>query len=91
MSTPSKFVYHLNKFPDEQPETIMGDGDGSVNIRSLQGCLRWVDQQKEPVVWKAFPNEEHVEMLRNAEVIDYIKRIVFSAPSKFNRDLEFVY
>jgi lysophospholipase-3 len=30
-------------FPD-RPGLIMGNGDGTVNIRSLRGCLRWADE-----------------------------------------------
>jgi len=29
-------------FPDK-PGLIMGNGDGTVNLRSLRGCLRWAD------------------------------------------------
>ena len=61
------------------PSLVKGDGDGTVNIRSLkvgevlvqkpvtsdfQGCLRWSDKQKQPVTHKEFPGINHVDMLR---------------------------
>lgn len=34
--TAASFVYEKGEFPDHQPEIIYGDGDGTVNRRSLE-------------------------------------------------------
>ncbi len=49
--TTERLVYP--HFPASTPVAKKGDGDGTVNIRSLLGCTRWADQQKQ--VW-AVPN-----------------------------------
>jgi len=58
------------------PSLVKGDGDGTVNIRSLEGCLKWKGSQKHDVHHKVFKGINHVDMLRRAEstgsVIDII-------------------
>ncbi|CAC5396696.1 LYPLA3 [Mytilus coruscus] len=41
--TPGKLVYKGHMWPDIKPNVTMDGGDGTVNIRSLQGCLLWQD------------------------------------------------
>lgn len=43
MKTPGKFKWSKSSyFPDYQPDSIIyDDGDGTVNIRSLETCKRW--------------------------------------------------
>ena len=41
---------------------IQGNGDGTVNYRSLVGCTRWVDQQKQPVTHHEFPGLDHLQV-----------------------------
>ncbi|XP_002739024.1 lysosomal phospholipase A and acyltransferase-like [Saccoglossus kowalevskii] len=79
--TGEKFIYddsHI--FPDDQPIILTGDGDGTVNMKSLKACLLWKDQQKHPVLEKGFPGNEHVHMLQNNTVIDYIIKNVLMTP-----------
>ena len=52
--TPEKFVYGADEFPDTFPKTLFGDGDGTVNIRSLKACQSFVGKQKQKVVTKSF-------------------------------------
>uniref|UniRef100_A0A914RPN5 Glycosyltransferase family 92 protein n=1 Tax=Parascaris equorum TaxID=6256 RepID=A0A914RPN5_PAREQ len=40
--TPEKFEWPKGYFPDYQPTVIYGDGDGTVNYRSLDVCSRWI-------------------------------------------------
>jgi len=97
---------------------VFGNGDGTVNIRSLRGCLRWADgdprllkrkkgyskkvhrhidyQQmlksgdrthpkkkhdrksgsKPKVYHEEFPGVDHMQILKNAQVINYIRDTV---------------
>jgi len=61
------------------PSLIKGDGDGTVNIRSLQGCLKWRNEQSQPVHHKVFEKVNHLDMLRTEEptqnVADIIKNL----------------
>jgi len=58
------------------PTLLKGDGDGTVNIRSLQGCLRWEGKQEQKVTHKVFPNVNHLDMLRAEEPSSYIASIL---------------
>lgn len=57
---------------DGSPKLITGDGDGTVNLRSLQGCARWRDKQQKPVTTLEVPQAEHMRILNNDQVIQYI-------------------
>ena len=39
-----------------------GNGDGTVNYRSLIGCTRWADQQKQRVTHHEFPGVDHLQV-----------------------------
>ncbi|XP_007558685.1 lysosomal phospholipase A and acyltransferase, partial [Poecilia formosa] len=75
--TPEAFRYS-DKFPDMEPNVTYGDGDGTVNLRSAVQCKRWAGQQKQPVMLKELPGNEHVEMLANITTLEYIKSVLFS-------------
>ncbi|KAK6174414.1 hypothetical protein SNE40_017695 [Patella caerulea] len=76
--TPGAFKYDSGayKFPDSQPYVIPDDGDGTVNIRSLLGCLSWVTKQEQKVIHKIFPKAEHMEILNNKDIIAYLKSVL---------------
>uniref|UniRef100_A0A915K4A3 Group XV phospholipase A2 n=1 Tax=Romanomermis culicivorax TaxID=13658 RepID=A0A915K4A3_ROMCU len=82
LPTPEKFVYaKKSHFPDTQPDEVMGDGDGTVNVRSIEACQRWRQEQSQPVYIKEIEKWEHLEILQNREVIDYVKRVVLRKSS----------
>jgi len=88
--TTEKLVYPEGSFPpgsaswwSSGPTIIKGDGDGTVNLRSLEGCLRWKGQQKLPVHHKIFPELKHSDILKLEEPVDY----VVSEIEKLNLDL----
>ena len=58
--TPEKFLYQVDEFPDTFPKTESGDGDGTVNIRSLQTCHSFLGKQEQQVVIKSFSKVEHI-------------------------------
>ncbi len=78
MSTPRQFKYGKGDFPDTDPDIVNGNGDGTVNIQSLEACHRWKGQQKYSVTWKGFPGVEHVHTIKNTEIIHAVESVVFS-------------
>lgn len=76
VSTPGQFVYANDTWHDGYPETVPDNGDGTVNLRSLIGCLRFQKQQSQPVYHKVFEKAEHMKILNENSVIDEILRIL---------------
>lgn len=54
------------------PELVYGDGDGTVNSRSLKGCTAWRGLQKQPITTLDIPKGEHFEILSNPQIVSYI-------------------
>lgn len=79
LKTPAGFVYKKESdFPDAQPAVLYGDGDGTVNKRSLLGYQRWLGKQKQPIYFKEFSGVEHVATLKHPDVIAYILSLLNS-------------
>lgn len=57
---------------DEQPEVSDGDGDGTVNARSLSVCAGWVAEQAEPVSVRVLSRVTHRGMLMEPEVVQMV-------------------
>lgn len=74
--TPGKLVYSQKQWPDSQPSVIPDKGDGTVNIRSLLGCLKWKTEQKQAVYHQQFEGDSHMSILKDKNVIAYIKNVV---------------
>ncbi|XP_066594723.1 lysosomal phospholipase A and acyltransferase-like [Prorops nasuta] len=66
------------------PQLIFGNGDGTVNLRSLKGCLHWNGLQKQKVYSQAFPNIDHTGILMNVNVLNYIKTVLSVPKNKSN-------
>lgn len=75
ISTIERIEYHRAGFPDIQPEVVFGDGDGTVNLRSLRGCLQFRSGQTQPVYEKTLDNVEHMSILYDLAAIEYIKTL----------------
>lgn len=63
----------------------MGNGDGTVNMRSLLGCEMWKNspaQGKHAVHQHVFSGVEHYNILGNAEIIDYILKTLTGKGTK---------
>ncbi|KAG8041536.1 hypothetical protein G9C98_002829 [Cotesia typhae] len=73
VSTVEKLYYKPGVTLDSYPQLILGDGDGTVNLRSLEGCLYWKTKQKQRIYHQTFAGVDHMEILRNQHVLDYIK------------------
>ncbi|KAK7861832.1 hypothetical protein R5R35_000592 [Gryllus longicercus] len=76
VNTIERLVYKPGKFPDGYPNFIFGDGDGTVNKRSLEACMHWESQQKQRIYHQTFPNVDHMEILRNENVLEYITTLM---------------
>ena len=77
IKTPETFHWTEKQFPDHQPSTMYGPGDGTVNLRSLHACLKWKYHQKQQVFHKEFEGASHMTILYNKTVIAYIKSVVY--------------
>ncbi|GAB0093285.1 phospholipase A2 group XV [Sergentomyia squamirostris] len=72
ISTVEKLYYRKSKNLDGTPELINGDGDGTVNLRSLQASTQWRDLQKQKVYTMELPGVDHMAILSDSRVIKYI-------------------
>lgn len=79
-----RMLYKPGTWLDGYPTLVNGDGDGTVNIRSLEGCLHWTKQhwnlwssktKLKSVSQATFPNADHMGILRDPRVLDYIKKL----------------
>jgi len=79
VDTPGALVYtsHQDWF-DHAPSVIADNGDGTVNLRSLHGCLRWSGKQSAAVYHQEYKGAyaEHLQMLKNPDVMAYIAKVV---------------
>ncbi|XP_054164814.1 phospholipase A2 group XV-like [Oppia nitens] len=75
LDTMHKLVYNKGKFPDSQPHIVYGDGDGTVNLKSLEACKDWQNKQKQKVVYKAYSKSDHIIVMSDPRVISYIKEL----------------
>lgn len=75
VTTVEKTVYSSQaSFPDSPDVTasVYGDGDGTVNFASLAWCERWRPLQSQPVTMHAFANVDHMGVLQNPPVMDFV-------------------
>ncbi|KAJ9587279.1 hypothetical protein L9F63_019210, partial [Diploptera punctata] len=71
VNTVERIVYKGDNFPDGYPNFLYGDGDGTVNRRSLEGCLSWQGKQKEKIYHQTFPNLNHMKILHDEGDISF--------------------
>merc|ERR1712122_352519 len=67
----------------------MGDGDGTVNRRSMEACLRWgagAGQQKHPVHHKVFKGVNHAQMIKGDVPNSNVKHLVLSLNNQLNNN-----
>ena len=65
-----------HSYPDGKPIINYGDGDGTVNIKSLAACQAWQSQQKYSVNWKMYSNIEHFKFPRNKNILDTLTELI---------------
>ncbi|KXJ25297.1 Group XV phospholipase A2 [Exaiptasia diaphana] len=74
--TPESFTFGEGEFPDTFPKYNLGDGDGTVNIRSLRGCKEYIGKQVPPISVKEYPGAEHLDIIGDKRVVDDITKIL---------------
>lgn len=72
VSTIEQLDYVLGGFPNTKPKMKLGNGDGTVNLMSLQACTKWSRLQKQPLHYKNFTAVDHMTILSDTRVMDYI-------------------
>ena len=72
--TAERLVYDsMSMIRGSEPRLETGDGDGTVNLRSLEACRRWMDvQQRHPVNVTYYPGVEHKALLHHHDLISDI-------------------
>lgn len=74
--TADTLIYGVDKFPDAQPMLRNGNGDGTVNERSLKACQMWKESSLSsgyPVIVHSFQNVTHNGMVRDSQVLSYLR------------------
>lgn len=71
-----RLYYKPGTWLDGKPTLINGDGDGTVNRRSLEGCMRWEKKQKQKVYNRPLPKVDHMQILSDKNVLSYIQSLV---------------
>uniref|UniRef100_T1J256 Group XV phospholipase A2 n=1 Tax=Strigamia maritima TaxID=126957 RepID=T1J256_STRMM len=78
VDTEERAVYTSGTYPDGSPSFIFGNGDGTVNYRSLSACLSWQGKQTQPVYHSTYSQVDHMQILWHVPVINYILKIATS-------------
>ncbi|XP_052758628.1 phospholipase A2 group XV-like [Galleria mellonella] len=82
ISTVERLVYKPGTWLDGYPTLAMGDGDGTVNQRSLAACQYWRGGRGrrlnagKPVKTLQLPNAEHLKILQDQRVVDYVVAVM---------------
>lgn len=83
ITTVERLVYKPGTWLDGTPTLAPGDGDGTVNLRSLNACERWRKPRarlsfKGSKVVKSvpLPGAEHLKILHDQRVIDYVSLVM---------------
>ena len=74
VDTPESYVYDQG-FPDSTPQVKYGDGDGTVNRRSAEACLKWESQQRQSFKSRAFPRVQHGEIVKSNDVFNIMEEV----------------
>ncbi|KAI6182927.1 hypothetical protein M3Y97_00433100 [Aphelenchoides bicaudatus] len=85
VQTPELLTWAKGYFPDYQPTITYGDGDGTVNRRSLEICKRWQNESAAGTVTvHELENADHLGILGDPRTIQLIKDILYNPPVKQN-------
>ncbi|CAB3230343.1 unnamed protein product [Arctia plantaginis] len=79
VSTVERLVYKSGTWLDGYPTLATGDGDGTVNLRSLSACEYWRKKRLRnghSIKSLALQNAEHLKILHDQRALDYITLLV---------------
>jgi len=78
IATMQMLEYRSDKFPDHNPKITYGDGDSTVNTKSLEGCLRWTDESKKQgkkLVHMNITGVDHMSVMTDARILRHLYNI----------------
>ncbi|KAF6215000.1 hypothetical protein GE061_009748 [Apolygus lucorum] len=75
VETISKLTYKAGKFPGS-PSFEYSSGDGTVNLESLDYCSMWGKQQKQKIYVQPFLKVDHMQILSDQRVANYVLSVV---------------
>ncbi|GLJ28382.1 hypothetical protein SUGI_0558430 [Cryptomeria japonica] len=79
IDTPETLIYNKGGF-DNQPEIIMGDGDGTVNLCSLSAVVsNWSATEGQKLMVVKIPQCTHTTILKDEESIQKIVDVILGA------------
>ena len=77
VSTEETYFYsNQTMFAVSDAQIVYGDGDGTVNLRSLLGFKRWISMQPQKIFSKEFFGVSHGAILFYPPVINYILNLL---------------
>lgn len=76
VKTMEQFNWNSGGFPDKTPEIKYGDGDGTINISSLQACKKYKHLQEKPFYYKTFAKIAHQPVIEDRIVFEYIQGVL---------------
>ena len=71
-----KYSKAINTIKDNHLDIEYADGDGTVNLRSLQACTRWVGRQDEELTYQIFEDADHTDILKDEKLFQAIDSIL---------------
>jgi len=82
--TELSYYYPDDNFDEDPIIYYTESGDGTVPERSLEECKTWASQQsnKYPVAVQEFDLREHLDILADDEVVQFVLSIVTAPPAK---------
>lgn len=75
VQTPESYTYAAGDFPDGTPSVANGDGDGTVNARSLKACANF--RQMPKITIKDYSGVNHNGILSNEQAQSFVKSVLF--------------
>lgn len=72
VDTVTRLNYEKSAGLDGTPKLENGDGDGTVNYKSLAACGEWTKLQQAPIRKLELDGVDHMGVLSNAKVLKYI-------------------
>ena len=71
-----KYSKAIDTIKDNHLDIEYADGDGTVNLRSLQACTRWVGRQDEELTYQIFEGADHTDILKDEKLFQAIDSIL---------------
>ena len=80
-----RIVYSSNFTANAKAKLMKGEGDGTVNVRSLAACTKWEKEMsgRHKLQHHVFNNTDHLQILRDEAPSEYVKVLI----SNLNQEL----